>query len=532
MNELFKNIVGNKPKTNWFNLSHERKFSMKMGQLVPILCEEVIPGDTWNVNTEVLMRLAPMVAPVMHRVNVYTHFFFVPNRLIWSEWEDFITGGEDGTEEPVRPYKTFTGVSAYMEEGSLADYLGFSSEPIGGSVNINVLPFRAYQLVFNEYYRDQNLETAVAINKTSGLDSLAASELMVVRTRAWEKDYFTSALPWTQRGAEVELPLGTAAPIYATDDVYDGSATTNWTVYDSSGNPVDGTVSSPVNIEVGPNTNGPLRYVQGAAHNPAWLDPDGNLEADLSSATGATIEELRRATKLQAWLERSARGGARYIEKILSHFGVHSSDKRLQRPEFLGGGKSPIVISEVLQTSETDAGTPQGNPAGHGIAVGNTHQAKKYFEEHGYIIGIISVLPKTAYQQGTRKHLLKDDKFDYYWPEFAQLGEQAVLQAEVYDDYVTANREATFGYQSRYAEYKYIPSSVHGDFKDDLSFWHMGRIFSSAPALNETFIQADTSAINTRVFAAGDTEPQLWVQVYNNIKAKRPIPKFNNPSLI
>jgi len=526
MKSLFSQTVGNRPKRNAFNLSHERKFSMKMGNLVPILCEEIIPGDAWRCNSEVMLRMAPMVAPIMHRVNVYTHYFFVPNRLIWSEWEDFITGGEDGTEAPAMPtiLSDFLTSSSKAANGSLADYLGYAtaSSTVSSGGNTCSLPFRAYQTIYNEYYRDQNLEEPITVPTVSGSDNTSAAALMTLRKRAWEKDYFTAALPWTQRGSEVTIPLAGSADVNLKTDY---ATIGKQKVYDQTGIPAG--INNALQVQA---TSADLNAVTGSVD--MWLDPNNTMEADMSSVSATTIEELRKATKLQQWLERSARGGARYIEKILSHFGVVSSDARLQRPEFLGGGKTPVVISEVLQTSSTDTETPQGNMAGHAVAVGNSHRFNKSFEEHGYIIGIISVLPKTAYQQGTRRHLLKDDKFDYYWPEFAQLGEQPVYQAELYDDYLTANREATFGYQSRYSEYKYIPSSVHGDFKDSQSFWHMGRIFTSSPSLNNDFVKADTSGINERVFAAGDTEDQLWVQVYNNIKALRPIPKINNPSLL
>ena len=513
MNNLFQSVAGNRPKKNAFDLSHEKKFSMKMGTLTPILCEEILPGDSWRVNTEVLMRFAPMLAPLMHRVNVFTHFFFVPNRLIWEDWEKFITGGEDGTLEPIRPYRTLStaGFGSTMVHGSLADHLGFNTGVgVTENTSINILPFRAYLNIYNEYYRDQNLEDEIVIDKSSGADSTDSS-ILNLRTRAWEKDYFTSALPWTQRGGDVSLPLTGSAPVGT-----ESSAALQMAKLDNS-------LASAGDIKI--DAFGDLQSATAEDIKPM------NLEADMSGVTAATVEELRRATKLQTWLEKNARGGARYIEQILMHFGVISSDQRLQRPEFLGGGKTPVVVSEVLQTSSTDATTPQGNPAGHGLAAGNSHRISKSFEEHGYIIGIMSVLPKTAYQQGTRKHLKKDDKFDYFFPDFAQLGEQPVLLSELYDNFDAASA-ATFGYQSRYAEYKYIPSSVHGSFKDDLSFWHAGRIFSSAPALNKTFVKADTQTINTRIFAAGDTEDQLWVQCYNNIKALRPIPKINNPSLI
>lgn len=526
MNKLFQQIVGNKPRKNAFDLSHERKFSMDMGELVPMLCEDVIPGDTFQINTEVMIRFAPMLAPIMHRINVYTHFFFVPNRLIWDDWEEFITGGPDGDLAPIMPTIAIYSGSGWAANGSLADYLGYATIALAPeNIEVNALPFRAYQLIYNEYYRDQNLIDEIIIEKTSGLGVLDNSTQLSKRTRAWEKDYFTSALPWTQRGGEVSLPMGGNAPI-----VFNGDYTKTQRLTDASGNPSNVSVAHIDNVNV---DNG--HTLSDSNSNAAWLDPNGTLDVDLENVTATTIEELRRATKLQQWLERNARGGARYIEQILVHFGVTSSDARLQRPEYLGGGKTPVTISEVLQQSgmstvggELINNTPQGEMTGHGISVGNSHRFKKFFEEHGQVIGIISVLPKTAYMQGTRKHLMKTDKFDYFFPEFAQLGEQPVSSKELFNDYVS--EETTFGYQSRFAEYKYIPSSVHGDFKENLNFWHMARDFVSEPVLNGDFVEADPT---TRIFSVlEESNQKLWVSIYHNFKAIRPIPKFNNPSLL
>lgn len=517
MSKQFNQVSMNKPKRSAFDLGHERKFSMNFGDLTPIMCQEVVPGDTFKNNTEVMVRMAPMLAPIMHRVNVFTHFFFVPNRLVWSEWEDFITGGESGQSSPVFPVlRTNSAQPTYFANGKLADYLGMptASSSSGEAFDVNALPFRAYQTIYNEYYRDQNLQDKVTVNKTSGIISLGMDEfdsIQTMRTRCYEKDYFTSALPWTQRGGDVLLPMSGDAPVVPSGSLDTAKLKNATTGADVSGDVTSVTGLMKVGTEYG------------------IIDPNGSLVADMSSVSAATIEELRRAVKLQSWLERNARGGSRYIEQVLSHFGVRSSDARLQRPEYLGGGRTPLVISEVLQTSASDATSDQGNMAGHAIAVGNSHTFKKFFEEHGFVIGIMSVVPKTSYQQGIPKMFRKFDKFDYYWPEFAQLGEQPVLNQEIYCDFKETTSDQVFGYQSRYAEYKYIPSTVHGDFRDTLSFWHMGRIFSALPALNEDFVKVD---VDERNFPVQDGSNKMYVQVFNNLKAIRPIPFYNQPNIL
>lgn len=533
MSKLFSDVKLNKPKRNVFDLSHDRKFSMNMGKLIPFFCEEVIPGDSFNVSSEIFLRMAPMVAPIMHRVNVYTHFFFVPNRLVWDNWQKFITGGETyDPNNPVVPpvFPTLDFTSANQEKlnvGTLADYMGVQMAEdapgiwTGETIKVNALPFRAYQLIFNEFYRDQNLQTPLTIYKSDGYTAAEMAVSTEIRYRNWEKDYFTSALPWTQKGGEVSLPLTGQIPVQLTDD-FDGK---EQMIVNSSGSGLTGSLSA---------SSGAL--MENSNH--AWLDPNESLQVDLEDANASiTVNELRRSIRLQQWLERNARAGSRYIEQILSHFGVVSSDARLQRPEYLGGGKSPVVISEVLQNSQSDD-TPQGNMAGHGISVGNTNSFKKFFEEHGYIIGIMSVMPRTGYQQGFRRHFLKDDKFDYFWPEFANLGEQEVYASELFcrsgqenDPYTGKN--SVFGYQSRYSEYKFIPSTTHGDFRKLLSGydkWHMQRIFDpgTEPALNETFVKANPTH---RIFAVTDPSyDKLYVQVFNNVKAIRPMPKFGTPT--
>ncbi len=476
---------------------------MKFSSLTPMYLEEIIPGDKFKVSSEIFMRFAPLLAPVMHRINVYTHFFFVPNRLVWNEWEDFITGGEDGNAAPEFPVMWVSAtLKPQIGKGSLADYLGIP-QPLDTNPSnqpISAIPFRAYQQIYNDYYRDENLITKLQIPKGSGLQDNAENAICAtMRTRAWEKDYLTSSLPWSQRGGEASLPL---SPTYSTAS----------TVLDATtGVEASGVISA--DVTTGQTTTA--------------ADGDVRIE-NLENSGEVLINDLRKAVRLQEWLEKSARGGARYIEAILSHFGVRSSDSRLQRPEYLGGGSQPAVISEVLNTTGT-TNAPQGEMAGHGISVGKNNGFTRSFEEHGYVIGIISVMPKTAYQNGLARTWTKFDKFDYYWPEFANLGEQEVKESEVWTDFgSTLDFTNTFGYQQRYAEYKYKESMVSGDFKDTLAFWHLGRIFDSTQTLNETFI---TCNADTRIFAVEDGTDYLWVQIYHRISAIRPMPYFAIPTL-
>lgn len=521
MNGQFQKIAINKPRSNRFDLSHEKKLSCNMGDLIPIYTQDVLPGDKFKLSSEIFLRMAPMLAPVMHRVNVFTHFFFVPNRLTWNEWEPFITGGEDGQQMPVYP-KLFISESrkANYVKGTLADYFGMPIPPataITQTLEVSSLPFRAYATIFNEYYRDQNVSDKLEF----GLGSDTSADFAVIsklRSRAWEKDYFTSALPFAQRGGDVNLPVTSSfTPQYkAISEIFDDQGAPAGT---------GGTLGTQ-NLGSAPNL-----FITGAS--PGGLGRMENLVSpqDVTS-TSVTIEELRRAVRLQEWLEKNARGGSRYTEQILAHFGVRSSDARLQRPEYLGGGKQPVIISEVLQTSnEATSTTPLAEMAGHGISIGRNNSFSRTFEEHGFIIGIMSVLPRTTYQEGVNKMWLKFDKFDIAWPEFSQLGEQEVKQQELYHDYSGAvnQGQGTFGYQSRYAEYKYKESTVHGDFRDNLAFWHMGRIFGTDPALNEQFVKSDPTH---RIFAVTDPNiDKLYIQIYNKVSAIRPLPLYNIPKL-
>lgn len=564
---LFNTIRVKTPKRHAFDLSHDVKMSCDLYKLVPILCEEVVPGDTWKVNTEILMRFAPLVSPVMHRLNVYTHFFFVPKRLLWDGWKDYITGGEyrpgkkDPNEAPAYPRLEVLGKyvdSGLLDKGSLADYLGFpvgdsvtkakdiyncsvndGSKPTISTVTLDALPFRAYNLIWNEYYRDQNLQDPIDIHQEiSGVhDGLAP--LCRLLFRAWEKDYFTSALPWPQAGDDVLLPLhgnATSHTVLEKDVVIADTVRTSLTGQQPGGKALFmGRTSEDIfGLQKGPLMT-TLQQPDGhsTSENVALSNSvDVNLRGtvDLSNVSAATINEFRRAVRAQEFLEKSARGGSRYIEQLLSFFGVRSSDARLQRPEYLGGGKSPVVISDVAQTSQTTQdGSPQGNLSGQAASLQRSHSFKRYFEEHGYIIGIMSILPRTCYQQGMPRKYMKTSREDEYWPTFANLGEQEIKNSEIYFDASDGENDDTFGYTPRYAEYKYLPSRVCGDFRDTLSYWHMGRIFKKRPHLNRNFI---TSSGDGRIFAdTNDDYQKLWVNIYHNITAVRPMPIYGTPML-
>lgn len=488
-------------KRNKFNLSYTKLFSCNMGELIPMGLTEVLPGDTIQHTTSALVRASPLLAPVMHPVRVAIHHWFVPNRLVWEDWEDFITGGPSGTDASVFPTITMPGVGG-AAVGSLADYLGV---PTGvNSLVVSALPFRGYAKIWNEYYRDQDLQTELVIDETSGPDTTTSTAL---QNAAWEKDYFTSARPWEQKGPSITVPLGTSAPV---ERVSNAAA---WKIFNAGGN-----TNSAVGQEIASiaRTGGGTAISTNDANDfQLSMDPMGGLIANLTGVSAITINALREAMALQRYAEARARYGSRYTE-YLSYLGVRSSDARLQRPEYLGGGRETIQFSEVLQTAEgTD---PVGELRGHGIGAARSPRYRRFFEEHGYVYSLMVIRPKTIYQQGLFRHWNRRTKEDYWQRELQHIGQQEVLNKEVYAGH--ASPDGTFGYQDRYDEYRRAESLVSGEFRtSSLNYWHMAREFSSDPALNSSFV---SSVPTKRIFAVTDANiDSMYVQSKHSIQARR-----------
>ena len=500
-----------------FDRTHGLKTTFNAGQLIPVYVDEALPGDTFSCNMTAFSRLATPIHPTMDNAFMDSHFFAVPVRLVWDDFEEFMgetktykaAGSDrlDGTPDfsvaaPVPP--TITAGGSGEAEFSLADYFGIPTKV--AALEFSALWHRAYTLVWNDWFRDENLQAPKTIDTTSGSDSTTYALL----NRGKKHDYFTSALPWPQKGADVTIPLGSTARV-ATDTTTAGADLSIWSTDESDYVKV-GTGGAELQYSTSTNT------------------ADHRLYADLTEAAGATINQLRLAFATQKFLEIQARGGSRYIEVIKNHFNVTSPDARLQRPEYLGGGSSPVNISPVAQTSSTDSTSPQGNLSAIGTTVLSGHSFTKSFTEHTIVIGLVSVRTDLTYQQGLNRMFSRETIYDYYWPTLSTIGEQAVKNKEIYAQGSAAD-DTTFGYQERYAEYRYKPSSVTGKFRSNatgtLESWHYAQEYASLPLLGDSWIQVtDTNVQRTLAVAS---EPQFIFDSLFKLKCTRPMPVNSVP---
>lgn len=570
-NTLFTSVKTPRVPLNRFDLSFDRIGTYKMGKLYPIICKEMLPGDRFRVRTDSLVRTMPLSSPAFGRLRMYIHYFFVPNRLVWDHWEDFITGGESGEDTHVSPYVQWSdlvggdfqsrsksdteGNWTYKPEDGLVAAFGLPAQPYAGSnvveagvangisttTPVSVLPFRGYRLIWNEYYRDQNVDDELPIDTAAdgklditawGDEKFKGSILGDLLSRRWLKDYFTSALPTPQRGPDVQLPIvGEGGTIQADGPLKlmiqnqgVGSTTTTSSVFTPDlnvglGNTTGIGISSSVNDQFPvEKDHTDLMYASG-------------LTTAGGSVVAATINDLRRAIALQRFYEISARAGSRYIETIMGHFHVRSSDARLQRPEYLGGGVTDINVGEVLQTSATDQTSPQGNMAGRGFGIGRSNQCTYRAEEHGYLFGIMSIIPEPFYYQGIDKEWTRQSRVDYYWPSFAHLGEQEIDKSELSvgtSDGETDTYGKLFGYAPRYAEYKFSKNIITGLLRGSLANWTFARKISD-PNLNAAFLEIPQ--VNNPFAVQDEDTDKFIIWLSNDIRALRPMPFFGTPSI-
>lgn len=517
-----------------FLVEKSYKTTFDAGYLIPVYCEEVLPGDTYKVKMTAFARLATPLFPIMDNLHLDSFFFFVPCRLLWTNWVKFMGEQTDPGDSISFTIPQLVSPTGGWPVGSLQDYFGLPTVgQVGGgaTVSANNLPLRAYNRIYDEWFRDENLQDSLVKDVDDGPDT--AGDYVLLR-RGKRHDYFTSALPWPQKGdTAVSLPLGVSANVL----------TSNTRLVDGAQEPArfartsDGAFPAASALLALQTGTGDLNTSSSAVGTIGTEFYPTNLFADLSSATAATINQLRQAFQIQKLLERDARGGTRYTEIIRSHFGVVSPDFRLQRPEYLGGGSTPIVVNPIAQTTQTGltgGSTPLGTLGGMATAV-SQHGFSQSFTEHGYIIGLVNVRADLTYQQGLRKMWSRSTRYDFYFPAFAMLGEQAVLNKEIYCD-GSANDDDVFGYQERWAEYRYSPSQITGLFRSTaagtIDPWHLAQRFTGLPTLNATFIE-DTPPVS-RVVAVGsgaNGQQFLFDSVFSS-HLTRPMPMYSVPGLI
>lgn len=496
-----------------FDRSHGHKTTFDAGYLIPVLVDEALPGDTFKLNMTGFARLATPIFPLMDNMYMDTHFFAVPLRLVWNNWQKF--NGEQDNPDDSTDFNVPVFTAHNPVAGSLSDYMGIPTEMAVADISYVSLFHRAYNLIWNTWFRDQNLQDSVVVDKDDGPDLIADYVLL---KRGKRHDYFTSALPWPQKGDSVSVPLGTTAPVIPSGD--------QLPTFESAG--VTARALTFTNAVSTVNWSG---AAPGATQNALWGET--KLVADLTGATASTINQLRQSFQIQKLLERDARGGTRYTEIVRSHFGVTSPDARLQRPEYLGGGSVPINITAIPQTGSTDVTSPQGNLAAIGVGLSTGQGFTASFTEHCMIIGLVSVRADLTYQQGLNRMFKRSTRYDFYWPALSHIGEQAVLRQEIFMTGSTVEDATVFGYQERYAEYRYKPSLVTGLFRSNhaqsLDAWHLSQEFGTPPTLDDAFIQENPPI--DRVIAV-DTEPHFLFDSYFKMHCARPMPIFGVPGLI